>query len=122
MRRAVMTIIAVLGTTVGWTAPVHASNWGCEVLLCLSNPGGATQFPQCVPSITKLWSDLAMGKAFPTCTGGGVIKAKVYNQSSPSRRYVAMTFSDGTQKTYSLADSEAVGVPGTGAPGSQLQP
>ena len=114
MRRTILATIAALGMTGGWTAPARASDWGCEVLLCLSNPGGATQFPQCAPPISKLWSDLATGRAFPTCTGGGVIKAKVYNQGSPSRRYVAMTFSDGTQKTYSLANIETVGGGGTG--------
>lgn len=122
MRQAFLAIIAALGTTGVWEAPAHASDWGCEILLCLSNPGGATQFPRCVPPISKLWSELAMGKAFPTCTGGGVIKAKVYNNYSPSRRYVAMTFSDGTQKTYSLATIETAGIDGTSDTGVQVKP
>lgn len=42
-------------------------DWGCEVLLCLSNPAGPTAVAQCVPPIRRLWRHLARGKAFPTC-------------------------------------------------------
>lgn len=45
----------------------HADDWPCEVILCLSNPAGATAVSQCVPPITKLWRELAKGHAFPTC-------------------------------------------------------
>lgn len=45
----------------------HADDWGCEVLLCLSNPAGPTAVSQCVPPIRKLWRELARGHAFPTC-------------------------------------------------------
>jgi hypothetical protein len=52
-----------------WTAPpsVHASDYGCTVLLCLSNPGGPKQYAQCAPSIDRLWHDLSRGRPFPTC-------------------------------------------------------
>lgn len=53
-------------------APVaHADDWGCEVLLCLSNPKGPTAVGQCIPPIKKLWRELAKGHAFPTCFMGG---------------------------------------------------
>lgn len=45
----------------------HADDWGCEVLLCLSNPAGPTAVSQCIPPIRKLWRSLARGHAFPTC-------------------------------------------------------
>jgi hypothetical protein len=41
--------------------------WGCEVLLCLSNPSGPTAVPECVPPITRLWDHLRHGGAFPSC-------------------------------------------------------
>lgn len=41
--------------------------WGCEVLLCLSNPAGPTAVSECKPPITKLWRHLAKGGSFPTC-------------------------------------------------------
>ncbi|MBY2932914.1 hypothetical protein HF279_09890 [Rhizobium leguminosarum] len=41
----------------------QATDWGCEVVLCLSNPGGPTQFAE--------WRELAEGHSFPTCSGVG---------------------------------------------------
>jgi hypothetical protein len=80
-----------------------ASDFGCEVLLCLSNPGGPTQYAACVPPITKLWQELAIGRSFPICSDGGVARTKVHGDSgSPSHR-VTMTYTDGSQQTYSLA-------------------
>ncbi|CAN7622758.1 hypothetical protein [Pararhizobium sp. LjRoot238] len=49
----------------------QASDWGCQVVLCLSNPGGPTQFAECRPPIQKLWRELAKGHSFPTCSGVG---------------------------------------------------
>lgn len=45
----------------------QADDWGCEVLLCLSNPQGPMAVSQCVPPIRKLWRELARGHGFPTC-------------------------------------------------------
>ena len=44
------------------------SDWGCEVLMCLSNPNGATAVNECRPPIERLWRHLARGHSFPTCT------------------------------------------------------
>jgi hypothetical protein len=49
----------------------HADDWGCQVILCLSNPGGPTQFAECRPPIERLWSELAKGHSFPSCSGAG---------------------------------------------------
>lgn len=49
----------------------RADDWGCQVLLCLANPGGATQYAECVPPVTRLWDELRKGHAFPTCSGVG---------------------------------------------------
>jgi hypothetical protein len=48
-----------------------ADDWGCQVILCISNPGGPTQYDECKPPIHKLWSELAKGHPFPTCNGVG---------------------------------------------------
>lgn len=32
----------------------RADDWGCQVILCLSNPGGPTQYAECRPPIEKL--------------------------------------------------------------------
>jgi len=44
-----------------------ASDYGCKVLLCLSNPQGSTAVPQCEPPIRQLHEDLARGRPFPSC-------------------------------------------------------
>lgn len=48
-------------------AVAHADDWGCQVLLCLANPGGPEQYGACVPPIEKLWKALSHGDPFPTC-------------------------------------------------------
>ncbi len=55
----------------------RADEYGCQVLLCLSNPGGPTQYGECVPPIDRLWSDLRHFRGFPTCSGVG------YSTTSP---------------------------------------
>ncbi|WP_235993974.1 hypothetical protein [Paraburkholderia solitsugae] len=45
----------------------HADDWGCQVILCLSNPGGPEQYSECVPPIERLWRALRHGDPFPTC-------------------------------------------------------
>jgi hypothetical protein len=44
-----------------------ADQWGCEVLLCLSNPAGPTAVKECEPPIHRLWDRLRDGHEFPTC-------------------------------------------------------
>lgn len=53
--------------------PALADEWGCQVLLCLSNPGGPTEFAECVPPIEKLWAALSKipPDPFPTCPEAG---------------------------------------------------
>lgn len=48
----------------------NADTWGCEVLLCLSNPAGATAVAECEAPIEKLWRELAKGNGFPGCDMG----------------------------------------------------
>lgn len=53
-------------------APItsYADDWGCEVLLCMSNPKGATDVAECVDPMQKLWKQLRKGKPFPKCDLG----------------------------------------------------
>src|SRR5471032_313334 len=45
----------------------QADDWGCQVLLCLSDPRGPEAEGACVPPIAKLWTALRHGGPFPTC-------------------------------------------------------
>ena len=77
--------------------PALASDWGCQVVLCLATPGSPTQYAECVPPITKLWNVLATGGSFPTCTGIGIRTTKT------KRGYaLTMTRSDGVATGYTL--------------------
>lgn len=58
------------GTSILAPGLAHADDWGCQVLLCLSNSGGPEQYSECVPPIEKLWSALRHGDPFPTCDFG----------------------------------------------------
>lgn len=106
MQRAIYGLAMLAFATALPTAPARANDLGCQVLVCLSNPGGATQYAQCVPPMTKLWKRLATGGSFPGCSGGGVARTKVYDRDSASRRRVVITFNDGRRQTYSLANIE----------------
>ena len=77
--------------------PALASDWGCQVVLCLATPGSPTTYAECVPPITKLWNVLALGGSFPACTGVGILTRKVRHG------YVmTITQSDGSASRYAL--------------------
>ena len=66
---AIFSFAALYGIS---SCSARASDWGCQVLLCLSNPGGPTEYAECAPPIHKLWRELAKGHPFPTCSGAGI--------------------------------------------------
>ena len=65
-----------------FSCSVYAEDdYGCTVLLCLANPNGPKAVAECVPSINRLYNDLAHGRAFPTCVmSGDQNKNKATNQ------------------------------------------
>jgi hypothetical protein len=92
--------IATLAFTAS-PSPVKAqSTWACEVLLCVSNPGGATQFHECVAPIRKLITSLATGHPFPTCSGGDVRNTKYVKPKNGREGRVTLTYNDGRRETY----------------------
>ena len=46
--------------------PAHADEWGCEVLLCMSNPAGPEAVGQCVPPMQRFYNVLKHGGSRPT--------------------------------------------------------
>lgn len=114
MRKLLAATAGIAMLTTLAPTPALASDFGCQVLLCLSNPGGATQYSQCVPPISKLWRQLAQGKAFPSCTAAGVVRTKVRDKNSSTRRRVEMTYADGRTVNYSLAGIEGLSAPDSG--------
>lgn len=67
-RKTAVACAATFSLYVSLTTPATATDlWGCEVLLCLSNPAGPTAVAQCVPPIERLWRHLAALRPFPHC-------------------------------------------------------
>ncbi|MGF6479569.1 hypothetical protein [Paraburkholderia sp. JPY419] len=69
-RRWSLALALLAGTSFFAPGVAHADDWGCQVMLCLSNPGGPEQYGECVPPIEKLWRALRHGDPFPTCDFG----------------------------------------------------
>ncbi|WP_346034169.1 hypothetical protein [Erythrobacter westpacificensis] len=93
---------ALAGASVLSAPPAFADDntWACEVVLCLSNPGGPTQYSACVPPITKLWRTLAFGGGFPTCTGSG-IRDTDYDKADDGRpARLTVEWTDGRRQTF----------------------
>jgi hypothetical protein len=59
-----MALAVMVSSAVGLA---HADNWGCEVMLCLSNPAGPRAVPECKGPIDRLEEHLKKGGSFPTC-------------------------------------------------------
>jgi hypothetical protein len=70
LRRWSIVLAAFVGMSIVTPGTAHADDWGCQVILCLSNPGGPEQYGECVPPIEKLWAALRHGDPFPTCDFG----------------------------------------------------
>lgn len=75
IRLLAATVGAVVGLGLWSTAASAGGSWACKVVLCLSNPGGPTQYGACVPPIERLWRSLALGHGMPVCSAGGVTAA-----------------------------------------------
>jgi hypothetical protein len=74
LHRSPVALAIYLGASVFAPRFAHADDWGCQVILCLSNPGGPGQYGECVAPIEKLWNALRDGDPFPACDfgeGGG---------------------------------------------------
>ncbi|MFM0208077.1 hypothetical protein PQQ96_11750 [Paraburkholderia sediminicola] len=65
--RWLIVLAAFLGTSIVAPGIARADDWGCQVILCLSNPGGPEQYGECAPPIERLWAALRHGDPFPTC-------------------------------------------------------
>ena len=70
MRGVAPGLACFIGTCVIAPKLALADDWGCQVILCLANPGGPEQYTECVPPIEKLWRALRHGDPFPTCDFG----------------------------------------------------
>lgn len=77
MNKNMCFLVIILVLSMG-TETAKANDWGCEVLLCLSNPKGPTAVEECKPSIHRLWDHLRDGHEFPSCDMAKSDKGRSY--------------------------------------------
>lgn len=89
LKKYLLAIPMVLGA-IGIGQVSHASDYGCTVLLCLSDPRGPRTESECRPSIDRLFRDLRKGRGFPSCamagnpdTGVGSFARVIYDPFDP---------------------------------------
>lgn len=89
-RKKTLLSLSIMTASLGFSQAAQASDWGCEVLLCLSDPRGPTTENECRPPIEKLWKELAKGNPFPSCeladdskSGKGSFARQVYEHYDP---------------------------------------
>lgn len=118
-------LLASVAFIAAFGAPqARADNWGCEVLLCLSNPAGPMAVAQCVPPITRLYRAIFKWRPdpFPNCimsngsdsSGGGN-----YAYVAPPSYYDACPSGTGA---VGLGSYAAVGRPPTAAELAKMPP
>ena len=110
---------AVLMTGVmGAMVPAGASEYGCTVLLCLSNPQGPKAVAACRPPVDRLYRDLHEGRPFPQCDEA--------NQTNKGGNYAEPVSDpyDPCPAPLQVAENQAVvvqGAPRTAASSSHFQ-
>lgn len=89
-RKKSLLYFSIMAAAFGYSQGASASDWGCQVLLCLSDPRGPTTEGECVPPIHKLWDHLRKGRVFPTCdlagdsrSGSGSFARQTYDYYDP---------------------------------------
>jgi hypothetical protein len=82
-------LLAALAVAASFLAPAaaRADDWGCKVLLCLSNPAGPMAAAGCAPPIQQLYRAIFKWRPdpFPTCT----MSSGADSQSGGNYAYVA---------------------------------
>ncbi len=77
MNKRICFLVTILLLSIGAKTAI-ANDWGCEVLLCLSNPKGPSAVEECKPPIQRLWDHLRDGHEFPTCDMAKSDKGRSY--------------------------------------------
>lgn len=73
-RKPLTGLSLLLGASLAAVLPARsarADQWGCQVLLCMSNPSGPEAVSECVPPMQRFYSVLKHGGSRPTCHESG---------------------------------------------------
>jgi hypothetical protein len=72
--------------------PSRASDLGCQILLCLSNPGGPTEFAECEEPIAELFDTLHHCGRPPSCPEANLADWSVMEQITSRSRHPRRCF------------------------------
>ena len=91
---ALMSVISAssLGST-----QVKADEWGCTVLLCLSNPAGPSAVVECAAAVERLWTVIRSGGS-PQCDSNGTDAVNLQISRGAKSRDRWFEFTDSTGK------------------------
>lgn len=79
MKSVVLASLTIAGLSLLATPRARASDWPCQVALCMANPGGPTQYSACVPPMDRLYQWLSdPAHSFPVCSFVGGENATHY--------------------------------------------
>ena len=90
-------LVSVISANSLESSLVKADEWGCTVLLCLSNPAGPTSVPECVPPVEELLAVIRSG-GVPQCESGGTNAVNLQISRGPKAKNRWFEFSDSTGK------------------------
>ena len=94
MKQRLVGAVALIGAVTA-SSLVKADDWGCTVMLCLSNPAGPTAVAECIPPVEKLLSVIRSGGA-PQCDSGGADGVNLQISRGSKSRNRWFEFSDST--------------------------
>jgi hypothetical protein len=87
-------LVFVLGFAVSMPVSAFADDFGCTVLMCLSNPAGWGSVVDCVTPVTKMFELVARGGSF-SCAAEGLPSVSVSNGKKWYDRWISYTDSNG---------------------------
>ena len=89
--------LLLVGTMSLTAMPARADEFGCTVLLCLSNPAGWASVKECVAPVQKLLNVLRGRGAFFCDTGSSSFGGVVVSQGKkPADRWIQWTDASGS--------------------------
>ncbi len=102
MKKIMRLLVVALLMQSSLVGVAKANDWGCQVLLCLSNPAGPEAVGECVPPIERLWQALSARppQPFPTCGMGGGERSNYANHQWASANFCPAQYLSYTDDSY----------------------
>ena len=96
MKQRLVGAVALIGAVTA-SSLVKADDWGCTVLLCLSNPAGPLAVAECISPVEELLPVIRNGNV-PQCDSGGSDSVNLQVSRGPKSKNRWFEFTDSTGK------------------------